>query len=175
MRVRPCLPIGRFALLPAWGVSNAAATLVGQNLGAGKPRRAERSVYLTGWFNMAFLGVVAVVFLFGADPIVILFSAPETVRQTAAECLRIISFGYPFYAWGMVMVQAFNGAGDTGTPTAVNFFCFWLFQIPLAWLLARRFDLGPDGVFWAIAASYSLSAVVGIALFRRGRWKTKTV
>jgi putative MATE family efflux protein len=163
-----------FAILPAWGISNAAATLVGQNLGAGKPDRAERSVLMTGWYAMAFLGLVTVVFVLAAEPLVSLFTTAGPVRETAAECLRIISYGYVFYAWGMVMVQAFNGAGDTGTPTMVNFVCFWLFQIPLAYLLSQYLDFGPAGVFWAIAASYSLSAVIGVVLFRRGSWKTKT-
>jgi putative MATE family efflux protein len=164
-----------FALLPAWGMSNAAATLVGQNLGAEKPERAERSVWITGIYNMVFLGLVAVVFLTMAEPIVALFSRDPEVVTTAVECLRIISYGYGFYAWGMVTMQAFNGAGDTYTPTLVNFVCFWLFQIPLAYLLARTWNIGPEGVFWSIAISYSLSAVLGIALFRRGSWKEQVV
>jgi Na+-driven multidrug efflux pump len=124
---------------------------------------------------MVFLGLVAVVFLTMAEPIVALFSRDPEVVTTAVECLRIISYGYGFYAWGMVTMQAFNGAGDTYTPTLVNFVCFWLFQIPLAYLLARTWNIGPEGVFWSIAISYSLSAVLGIALFRRGSWKEQVV
>ena len=164
-----------FAILPAWGVSNAAATLVGQNLGAGKPDRAERSVWLTGTYNMLFLGSIGLVFLLAAEFIVGIFTPPGQVQDTAASCLRIISFGYPFYAWGMVTIQSFNGAGDTRTPTLINFISFWLFQIPLAWVLAIPVGLGPQGAFWAIAIAYSFSAVIGIILFRRGSWKTKVV
>lgn len=163
------------AILPAWGMSNAAATLVGQNLGAGKPDRAERSVWLTGLYNMVFLAGVAVVFILFADVLVGLFTPDVEVRAMGATCLRVVSYGYVFYAWGMVMVQAFNGAGDTTTPTWVNLFCYWMFQIPLAWTLARTAGLGPAGVFWAITIAESLVTVVSIAFFRRGRWKTRTV
>ena len=164
-----------FALLPSWGLSNAAATLVGQNLGARKVERAERSVWLTGVYNMLFLGVISLVFILFARPLVGLFHDDPEVRRIGVECLRIISYGYVFFAWGMVTVQCFNGAGDTMTPTWVNLFCFWLVQIPLAWILAHPLGMGPAGVFWAIAVSYSISALVGIALFRRGRWKTRVV
>ncbi|MFQ5789983.1 MAG: MATE family efflux transporter [Acidobacteriota bacterium] len=164
-----------FIILPAWGVSNAAATLVGQNLGARKPERAERAVWLTGTWNMVFLAAVTVVFVLFAPQIIGVFTQDPAVSPIGIECLRIISYGYVFYAWGMVMEQAFNGAGDTATPTWINFFCFWLFQIPLAWFLAKPAGIGPTGVVWAIAVSYSLSAVVGIELFRRGRWKGKMV
>jgi putative MATE family efflux protein len=164
-----------FALLPAWGLSNAAATLVGQNLGARQPLRAERSVWITGWYNMAFLGGVTVVFITLARHIVAVFTVDPAIVDNAVNCFRIISYGYVFYAWEMVMVQAFNGAGDTWTPTRLNFGCFWLFQIPVAWLLARTFGLGPNGVYWAVALSYSLAAAVAIVLFKRGRWKTTEV
>ncbi len=164
-----------FALLPSWGMGNAAATLVGQNLGAGKPERAERAVLLTGWYNMAFLAVVSLVFIVFARPMVSFFHSDPEVLAVGVDCLRIISYGYIFFAWGMVTVQCFNGAGDTMTPTWVNIFCFWIFQIPLAYVLARTLELGPRGVFWAIAISYSASAVVGIFLFRRGRWKHRVV
>jgi putative MATE family efflux protein len=163
------------AILPAWGMSNAAATLVGQNLGAGKPDRAERSVWLTGLLNMLFLGGVAVVFVLFAEPLVRIFTRDPAALAFGADCLRLVSYGYVFYAWGMVVVQAFNGAGDTTTPTWVNFFCYWLVQIPLAWTLARTMELGPNGVFLAIMISESLLAVVGMVLFRRGRWKTRVV
>ena len=164
-----------FAILPAWGLSNAAATLVGQNLGARRPDRAERSVWITGWYNMAFLGSVTIVFLTMSRHIVSVFTTDPAIVPNAVDCLRIISYGYVFYAWEMVMVQAFNGAGDTWTPTRVNFACFWLFQIPVAWLLARTLGFGPNGVYWAIALSYSLAAMVAIVLFKRGRWKTAEV
>ena len=164
-----------FVLLPAWGLSNAAATLVGQNLGARQPDRAARSVWLTGLYNMSFMCVVAVIFVLCARPVIGLFTHDPEVLPTGVEALRIVSYGYGFYAWGMVMTNAFNGAGDTFTPTAINFFCFWTFQIPIAWLLSRHTGLGPQGVFWAIAASYSMSAIVGFVLFRRGRWKTRQV
>ncbi len=164
-----------FAILPAWGVSNAAATLVGQNLGAQQPDRAERSVWVTGLYNMVFLGSLGVVFLLGAAPIVGIFTPAGAVRDTAVRCLEIVAYGYPFYAWGMVTAQSFNGAGDTRTPTLIYLVSFWLFQIPLAWILARTLDLGPNGVFWAISIAYSFSALLGIALFRRGTWKAKVV
>lgn len=164
-----------FAFLPAWGLSNAAATLVGQNLGARKPERAERSVWLTGVYNMLFLGAVSIVFITFAEPLVRLFSNEAGVVASGVDCLRIISYGYIFFAWGMVTVQSFNGAGDTMTPTWINLFCFWICQIPLAYYLARTVEMGPRGVFWAIAICYSISAVLGILLFRRGRWKTREV
>lgn len=164
-----------FIILPAWGLSNAAATLVGQNLGAHKPERAARAVWLTGTWNMIFMAIVTIVFVAFAPEIVHLFTHEPTISRYGIQSLRIISYGYVLYAWGMVMMQAFNGAGDTVTPTWINFFCFWMFQIPLAWVLSMVLGIGPQGVFWAIALSYSLSAVVGLVLFRRGRWKEKQV
>lgn len=164
-----------FVLLPAWGLANAAATLVGQNLGAGKPDRAERAVWVTGSWNMLFMGIVTLLFVFSAGPIVRIFAPDPETLAVGTTALRVISYGYIFYAWGMVMLQAFNGAGDTATPTWINFFIFWLFQLPLAWVLARTLEFGPEGVFWAITVAFSLSALVGIVLFRRGRWKLKVV
>jgi MATE family, multidrug efflux pump len=164
-----------FALLPSWGLANAAATMVGQNLGAGKPDRAERAVLLAGRYNMAFLGAVGVVFLLAAGPIVALFTADPAVGPAAASCLRIVSLGFVFYAWGMVLTNSFNGAGDTWTPTLINLGCFWLLEIPLAWLLAEQAGLGPRGVFWAITTAFSSVAVVSAVLFRRGGWKLKKV
>jgi putative MATE family efflux protein len=163
------------AILPSWGMSNAAATLVGQNLGAGKPDRAERSVWLTGVYNMVFLAAVAVVFIVFAEPLIGIFTPDASVRAVGATCLRVVSYGYVFYAWGMVMVQAFNGAGDTTTPTLVNLVCYWMLQIPLAWGLARGLEMGPLGVFLAITIAESVLAVVGILCFRRGTWKTRVV
>ncbi len=164
-----------FIILPAWGLSNAAATLVGQNLGAGKPERAERAVWITGLWNMAFMVVVTVVFVLFAGPIVRVFTSAPDVLPVGTQALTIISYGYVLYAWGMVMMQAFNGAGDTATPTKINFYCFWVFQIPLAYGISKTLAIGPAGVFWAIALAYSLSAIMGLVLFRRGTWKLQKV
>ena len=164
-----------FALLPSWGMSNAAATLVGQNLGAGKPDRAERSVWVTGLANMFFLGLVAIAFIIFAEPLIGIFTTDPAVVPYGVSCLRFISYGYIFYAYGMVMVQSFNGAGDTNTPTVINLCCYWLFQIPLAYSLAIPFGFGAKGVFVAITISESLLAVVSVLVFRRGKWKTRKV
>jgi putative MATE family efflux protein len=162
-------------ILPSWGMSNAAATLVGQSLGAGKPDRAERSVWLTGFYNMAFLAGVTVLFLVFAEPLVRVFTSDPAVVAYGVDCLRVVSLGYVFYAWGMVVVQAFNGAGDTTTPTWINLFCYWMFQVPLAFGLARTLGLGPRGVFLAITIAESAMAVVAILVFRRGHWRTRLV
>ena len=164
-----------FAILPSWGLSNAAATMVGQNLGAKKPDRAERSVYVAAGYNMIFLGSVGVAFVVFARELIRLFTSDPAVLPVGTECLRIISYGFLFYAVGMVMTQAFNGAGDTWTPTRINFYIFWLFEIPLAWFLSRRTGLGPRGVFAAIAIAFSTLAVVSLLVFRRGKWKEKKV
>ena len=164
-----------FAILPSWGLANAAATLVGQNLGAGSPERAEKSVWRAGLFNMLFLLAIAVIFVAAAGPLIRLFSTDAVVVAHGIACLRWVSYGYPFYAWGMVMVQAFNGAGDTYTPTVINFFCYWLFQLPLAYLLAHHTGLGATGVFMAITIAETAIALTGILVFRRGRWKHRTV
>ena len=166
--------VALFVILPCWGLSNAASTLVGQNLGAGKPDRAERAVWITGGWNMLFMALVTGVFVVFAPEIAALFTDEPEVLRTAATALRIVSYGYVFYALGMVTRQAFNGAGDTRTPTWIDLVCFWLFEIPLAWLLSRT-ALGVDGVFWAVAIAYSLSAAVSTLVFRRGGWKTTTV
>jgi Na+-driven multidrug efflux pump len=163
-----------FTLLPAWGLSNAAATLVGQNLGSKQPDRAERAVWLTGLYDMLFLMAVTLVMELLPELLIVksgFVTDPEIAGHTI-ESLRIIAVGYPFFAWGMVGMQAFNGAGDTRTPTWLHFWCFWVLELPLAWLLAFKCGLGPRGVYWAIAACESLFAVAAMALFRRGRWKT---
>jgi putative MATE family efflux protein len=164
-----------FAILPAWGMANAAATLVGQNLGAGKPERAERSVWVAGFSNMIFLGMVALVFIFFAERLIGFFTHDASVVAYGVDCLRFISYGYIFYAYGMVMVQAFNGAGDTFTPTVINLCCYWLFQLPFAYALAIHFQLGASGAFLAIPIAESLLTVVAVIFFRRGRWKTQRV
>ena len=164
-----------FALLPSWGMSNAAATMVGQALGAGKPERAERAVWIAGFYNMLFLGSVGLIFLLFAPLIVTCFtSEPEPLRY-GVQCLRIVSTGFLFYAYGMVLTQSFNGAGAAWTPTIINLFCFWLFELPLAIVLAFGLGLGPQGVFIAMTASFSLLAVVSAVVFRRGGWKAKRV
>ncbi len=164
-----------FTFLPAWGLSNAAATLVGQNLGAKQPERAERSVWLTGLATMCFMLVVSLVYIFGNEMLVRIFTNETPVVVAGAECLRIVSYGYLFYAWELVMIQAFNGAGDTMTPTKINFFCFWLFEIPFAYLLALKWGAGEAGVYWAIVATESMAGLIAVWLFRRGTWKTRMV
>jgi len=164
-----------FTILPSWGMSAAAATLVGQNLGAGKPERAERAVWLTAVTNMVFLGLIAVVFILFADFFVRLFTNDPGVIAIGADCLRVLSYGYVVYALGMVVVQSFNGAGDTVTPTIINFFCFWLLEIPLAYVLALPAGWNERGVFIAIVIAESAMSVVGAVVFRRGRWKTRQV
>ena len=164
-----------FAILPSWGLSNAAATLVGQNLGAGKPERAEQAVWRTGLYNMLFLGSLGVFFVFFAEPIVRLFTHDPAVVPLAATCLRIVSYGNIGYAYAMVMLQAFNGAGDTVTPTIVNFFGFWLLEIPLAYWLAISMRLQSNGVFYAIVVAEGSIAVASAVLFKRGKWKAQKI
>jgi putative MATE family efflux protein len=164
-----------FALLPAFGISNAAATMVGQNLGAGRPDRAEQAVWSATVYNMLFLGIVGLLFLIAAPQIASLFTTDGAVHAFAVGCLRTVSLGFVFYAVGMVLTSAFNGAGDTWTPTLINLFVFWLWEIPLAWWLATRTALGARGVFVALTVAYSLLAVVSAVLFRRGTWKTRKV
>jgi len=164
-----------FVLLPAWGLSNAAATLVGQNLGAKQPERAEKSVIACGFYNMAFLMTVSVGLILFAESLVRVFTHDEPVVRVAVECLRILSYGYGFYAWGMVLIQAFNGAGDTRTPTLVNFGCYWLFQLPLAYAWAHWWGGGTAGVFWAVPLAELLLAIIAYVLFRRGSWKKSIV
>lgn len=160
-----------FALLPAWGLGNAAATLVGQNLGAEQPERAEKTVWQAARYNATFMLAVGIFLILAAPLIVGLFSSDPEILRYGTNCLRILGIGYPMYAVGMIIIQALNGAGDTRTPTILNFFCFWLIQIPLAYTLATAAGLGPNGVFWSIVISESVLTVVGVLVFRRGRWR----
>ena len=164
-----------FILLPSWGLSNAAATLVGQNLGAKQPERAQISVWRTGFYNMLFLGIIGVIFLVFATPVIRLFTNDPAVVPLAATCLRILSYGNIAYAYGMVMLQAFNGAGDTVTPTWVHFFGFWLLEIPLAYFLAIPRHVGANGVYISIVVAEAAIAIAGVFLFRRGRWKGQQI
>ena len=164
-----------FALLPSWGMGNAAATMVGQALGARKPDRAEQAVWRAAFYNLCFLGVVGMIFVFGARGIVHLFTSDPAVAEYARTALRVIAIGFVLYAYGMVLSQSFNGAGDTWTPTWLGFFSFWLFEIPLAYLLAVHLGFGPFGVFTAIPIAFSVYAIAALVMFRRGGWKAKMV
>jgi putative MATE family efflux protein len=166
------LRIMMFFMLPAWGLSNAAATLVGQNLGAKEVDRAERSVLVTARFNAIYMGIIMVITLIAADYIMWFFTNNAHVHDIAVKAIRILSAGYIFYGIGMVLINAFNGAGDTKTPSWVNFFGFWLCQIPLAYLLAKYFKMGPTGVFLAIPIAETAMTIASIILFKRGRWKS---
>ena len=164
-----------FAILPSWGLSNAAATLVGQNLGAKQPERAETSVWRTGLYNMIFLGSVGIGFLLFAPQVVHIFTHDPDVVPLAVSCLRIVSTGNIGYAYAMVMLQAFNGAGDTITPTIVNFFGYWLFESPLAWWMAIREGMHSSGVYWSIVVAEAAIAAASIVLFRQGKWKQRMI
>jgi putative MATE family efflux protein len=164
-----------FVILPSWGLSGAAATMVGQNLGAGKPERAERAVYLTGFYNMAFMALVAAAFIGIPEAIVGLFTTDPAVAPFAVDCLRIVAYGNLAYAFGMVMVQAFNGAGDTVTPTIINVIGFWCCEIPLAWALAYPEGMGVRGVFTAIPISQLFVSLMGLTMFMRGSWKRRVI
>ncbi|MEJ7849161.1 MAG: MATE family efflux transporter [Pyrinomonadaceae bacterium] len=169
------LRVVMFALLPALGLSNAAATMVGQNLGAGKPERSEKAVWTAAFFNAAVYFSIGMIFIFFSNPIIGIFTTEPAVLAYGTSALHIIAYGFTFYGLGMVLETAFNGAGDTWTPTYLNFLIFWVFEIPAAYILAYYFELGPDGVFWAITVAFSLLAVASAVLFRRGKWKTKLV
>lgn len=164
-----------FALLPSWGMANAAATMVGQALGARNPARAERAVWQAGFYNMIFLGIVGLLFIFFAPQIIWFYTDVPDVAVYGVACLRTVAYGFLFYAYGMVLGQSFNGAGDTWTPTIINLFVFWFWEIPLAYLLGVFFKLGPQGVFYSMTIAFSTLAVVSGLLFRRGKWKTRVV
>lgn len=164
-----------FALLPSWGMANAAATMVGQALGAGKPDRAEKAVWRASFYNMICLGIVGLMFVIFARQIIGLFTDDPNVASYGVDCLRIVSYGFLFYAYGMVLTQSFNGAGDTWTPTIINLFVFWLWELPLAYVLAIFFGLGPRGVFLAIMIAFSTLALISAIVFRRGKWKKQVV
>ena len=164
-----------FVILPSWGLSNAAATLVGQNLGAKQPERAEKSVWRTGLYNMIFLGAVGVFFVLFAGPVIRLFTHDPQVVPLAVAALRIFSYGNIGYAYAMVMLQAFNGAGDTITPTVVNFFAFWMLEIPLAYFLALHTGMQAHGVYWSVVIAEASMAAVSILLFKRGYWKKQKI
>jgi len=164
-----------FALLPSFGVSNAAATLVGQNLGAGKPDRAEAAAWRAGLYNTGCLASVGTMFLLFAPQLVRIFSSDPAVIGYGVRCLRIVATGFPFYGYGMVLTQSFNGAGDTRTPTLIHLVSLWMLEIPLAWVLARPLGFGPTGVFIAVSVAFSALAVLSAAMFKQGRWKAKRV
>lgn len=164
-----------FSLLPAWGMANAAATLVGQNLGAGHPDRAERSVWRAGYFNMIFLAIIGTVYLLTAPWIIRVFTQEPGAVEAGSLALRVMAVGYVFYGYGMILSQAINGAGDTRTPTLLNFICFWLIEIPLAWALALYFEWGQMGVYVSVVAAESVLALAAMWVFRQGRWKLAKV
>ena len=164
-----------FALLPSWGMANAAATMVGQALGAKNPERAEQAVWKAGFYNMIFLGVIGLLFIFFAPQIIWFYTDDPNVAQYGVDCLRIVAYGFLFYAYGMVLGQSFNGAGDAWTPTIINLFVFWLWEIPLAYVLGVVLGWGPRGVFFSMMIAFSTLAVVSAAVFRRGRWKQRVV
>ena len=164
-----------FGILPAYGLANAAATLAGQGLGAGDPDRAERSVWVAAKMDLVFLSALGLVFIVFAPTIVSFFGGTGAASDYAVGCLRIVAAGFPFYAYGMVLTSAFNGAGAVWTPTFINIFCFWIWEIPLAWVLAFPVGLGPNGVFISIAVSYGMLALISAVLFKRGAWKSATV
>ena len=164
-----------FALLPSWGLSNAAATMVGQSLGAKKPDRAEEATWMASRYNMWVLGGISLLFIAFAGPIIRFFTGDPSIVPWGTACLRLVSVGFVFYAYGMVLTSAINGAGDTWTPALLNALCFWVFEVPLAWALSRSTDLGPRGVFVAITIAFSTLALASAWVFRRGRWKTRAV
>ena len=164
-----------FSILPSWGLGAAGATLVGQNLGAKQPDRAEKSVWRAGFFNMIYLGTLSLIFQLFAPRLVGIFTNDPSVVGYGASFLRTVSLCYVLYAYGLVVVQAFNGAGDTRTPTIINLFCFWIVQLPLAFTLSRGLHMGPRGAYLAVLPTQVLLALIAIYVFRQGRWKRKVV
>ncbi len=160
-----------FTILPAWGLANAAATLVGQNLGAGQPERAERSVWRSAFLTLCFFAVVALVFFFYGESLMRFFTSDEVAVNAGTLCLKSLSVSYVFFAYGMIVSQAFNGAGDTLTPTLINLFVFWMLQIPLAYLMAKYLNMGPFGVYIAIGVAETVLAIIAVIIFRKGKWK----
>ena len=164
-----------FSILPAWGLSNATATLVGQNLGAGLPDRAELTTWRVAQYSGGYMAIAAIAMLIFARPLAGFFSDEAAVLAYAIQCLHIFAYGYVGWGFGMAVIQAFNGAGDTMTPTWINVFCFWMVQVPMAYVLAIGLGVGPVGVFWSVFTADMLSCLVGVIVFRRGKWKTRTV
>jgi Na+-driven multidrug efflux pump len=164
-----------FALLPSWGMGNAAATLVGQNLGARRPDRAERAVWMACGANVVFLGLVAFAMYVYAEPLVRIFSEVPAAVAYGIDCLQIVSYTYLLFAFGMVIVSSFNGAGDTRTPTWINLVSYWALQLPIAYGLSTWAGMGPRGAFIAIATAQAVLAFIAIYLFRRGTWKQQVV
>lgn len=164
-----------FSILPSWGMSNAAATLVGQNLGAGQPERAEKSTWISAGVNMVFLGLVGITFILFSESLVGIFTTNQKVIDIGAQCLTIMSYGYLAYAFGMVVIQAINGAGDTLTPTIINLCCFWLLEIPLAYFLALHIGLKEEGVFWSIVVAETVLGMIAFMVFKKGKWKQTKV
>ena len=164
-----------FALLPAWGISNAASTLVGQNLGANRPERAEKAVWMTGMFNSLVLGIISLFLIINPGFFIGFFTDEADVIRSAVLCLRIVSYGYIFYALGMVVIQSLNGSGDTVTPTVINFFCFWILEIPLAYFLAIHAGFAEKGVYISIFIAESLMTLSALVIFRKGKWKLQKV
>jgi putative MATE family efflux protein len=164
-----------FTILPAWGIANAAATLMGQNLGANQPERAATSVWRSAYYNSAFLAVISVIYFIFAVPIISIFNDNENVIAIGAQALRIFSIGYLFFGFGMVINQAFGGAGDTRTPTLINFISFWLIQIPLAYAFVNFGGFGPEGVYWSVVISEIILVAIAVFIFRKGKWKTVQV
>jgi Na+-driven multidrug efflux pump len=164
-----------FTILPSWGFSNSAATLVGQNLGAGHPQRAEDAVYRTASLNTIYMGGVFILFVFFPRMFIGIFTVDPAVAEPAVACLRTFGLAYISYAWGMVLTQAFNGAGDTVTPTLINLLSFWVIQIPVAYLLAIHYSKGPQGAFWAVPIADLVFTITALTLFRRGTWKRQKI
>jgi putative MATE family efflux protein len=165
--IRICI----FTILPAWGLANAAATLVGQNLGAGQPERAEKSVWRSAFITLIFFAVVSLIFFFFGQSLMQFFTSDELAIKAGTLCLQVLAVGYIFFAYGMIIVQAFNGAGDTKTPTIINLFIYWILQIPLAYFMAKYLNMGPLGVYISIGISETVLAAVSIYIFKKGKWK----